>query len=160
MSVKRKMLKGQSLMLWLGTKVIALSKACRITIQNEVGDGSTKDDGMWSSGEIIGSSFSLTNQSVASASETVGIDLVYKDLFKAMTSGEPIVCSWGVPSNLNANGIPNEGWQLPASGYYKGLAVITNLDWDGTKGSESTIDISLQGVGPVEMVEGGSGSGN
>lgn len=158
--MKRKMLQGQALMLWLGAKVIALSKSCSINIAVELGDGNTKDDGLWDSGDIIGASFSLENQSVASADETVGIDLVYKELYNMMLAENPITASWGVPSNLNANGLPNEGWQLPTSGYYKGKVRITSLNWDGTKGSQSTIQVSLQGVGPIEPVEGGSGSGN
>ena len=158
--MKRKMLQGQALMLWLGAKVIALSKSCSINIAVELGDGNTKDDGLWDSGDSIGASFSLENQSVASADETVGIDLVYKELYNMMLGENPITASWGVPSNLNANGLPNEGWLLPTSGYYKGKVRITNLVWDGQKGSQSTIQVSLQGVGPIEPVEGGSGSGN
>lgn len=158
--MKRKMLQGQALMLWLGSKVIALSKSCSINIAVELGDGNTKDDGLWDSGDIVGASFSLENQSVASADEAVGIDLVYKELYQMMLSDNPITASWGVPSNINVNGLPNEGWRLPSGGYYKGPVRITSLNWDGTKGSQSTISVSLQGVGPIEPVEGGSGSGN
>ena len=158
--MKRKMLQGQALMLWLGNKVIALSKSCSINIEVQLGDGNTKDDGLWDSGDIIGASATLENQSVASADESVGIDLVYNELYKMQFQENPIEASWGVPSNININGLPNEGWQLPQSGYYKCKCRITNLNWDGQKGSQATIQVSLKSVGPVESVEAGSGSGN
>lgn len=157
--MKRKMLQGQALMLWLGTRVVALSKSCSINIEVQLGDGNTKDDGLWDSGDIVGASVSLENQSVASADETVGIDLVYNELYDMMMQDNPITASWGIPSNINVNGLPNAGWLLPTSGYYKVKARITNLNWDGSKGSQSTIQISLKGVGPVEKIDG-SGSGN
>ena len=145
-------------MLWLSSKVIALSRSCSINIDIQLGDSNTKDDGLWDSGDIVGASFSLENQSVASADETVGIDLVYRQLYRMKFSQQPIMASWGVPANLNDNGVPNEGWMLPTAGYYRGPVRITNLKWDGNKGENATIQISLKGVGPVEEV-GASGSG-
>ena len=55
--MKRKPLDGKNLMLWLGNKVVALSKSCSLNIDITLGDGNTKDDGLWDSGDIVGASW-------------------------------------------------------------------------------------------------------
>ena len=71
---KRKPLDGKNLMLWLGNKVVALSKSCSLSIDIQIGDGNTKDDGLWDSGDIVGASWTMDNQSVDSADAAVGTD--------------------------------------------------------------------------------------
>ena len=156
--MKRKPLDGKNLMLWLGDKVVALSKSCSLNIDITLGDGNTKDDGLWDSGDIVGASWTMENQSVDSADETVGNDLVYDELFEAMLANDALTVSMGVPSNASNDDVPASGWLKPTSGYYSGKARITNLSRQGDKGSQGSVTVSLKGVGPLRKVTSGSGN--
>lgn len=155
--MKRNALPGKDLMLWIGTKVIALSKSCSIDNTYQVGDSNTKDDGLYSSGSIVGAGWTMENQSVASASESVGNDLAYKELKQMADAGQPVDVSVGVPSNLNNDGVPEAGWQRSAH-YEYGKAIITGIRREYAKGSDGSITISLQGVGPLKFMSSGSGN--
>ena len=160
--MKRKELNGKNLMLWIKTapgaaKVIALSKTCRLVMSATKSDGNTKDDGIWTSGGIVGISWSASNQSVDSADQSVGNDMVYDELMKLMIAGEEIQVSFGIPSNASNNDVPTEGWLRPTSGYWYGPALITNLDRSGDKGAASSITIDLEGNGPLKQAQSGSG---
>ena len=155
--MKRPALPGKDLMLWISTKVIALSKSCTIESTYTVGDSDTKDDGLYAGGSIVGAGWTMENQSVASANQNVGNDLAYRQLKEMADAGQPIDVSVGVPSNLNADGVPEAGWQRGAH-YESGKALITSIRREYAKGSDGSITISLQGVGALKFV--GSGSGN
>jgi hypothetical protein len=66
---------------------------------------------------------------------------------------EPIEFSFGIASNADKKGVPEDGWKAPTSDYLKGKALITALDFDGTKGNKGAISISLKTYGAVELVE-------
>lgn len=154
--MKRKALPGKDLMLWLGIKVIALSKSCSFALDFQTGDGNTKDGGLWDSGEIVGAGWTMENQSISSADETVGNDLVYDQLLDLSIAGEPIDVSMGIPGNLSNEGVPSAGWQKGSS-YRHGKALITSIRLEGAKGSDSALTISLKGVGPLLKANSGSG---
>jgi predicted secreted protein len=150
---KAKSVNGHDLMLWLDGKVIAGSKSCKINMTAATVDSETKDDGTWDAKEIGSRGYTINNESVYSIDKNRAIDLVYRDLFKAYISDEPIEASWGIPSNASAEGLPEDGWQMPTGDYLKGKVLITGLDFDGTKGSKGSISISLQGYGKLEYIE-------
>ena len=155
--MKRKALPGKDLMLWIGNKVIALSKSCSFSLDLQTGDGNTKDDGLWDSGVIVGASWTMENQSISSADATVGNDLVYDELLDMSIAGQPLTVTMGIPGNLTNEGVPAAGWTKGAS-YRHGQALITSVRLEGAKGSDSSLTISLKGVGPLQKA--GSGSGN
>lgn len=150
---KAKSVNGHDLMLWLDDKVIALSKSCKINLTASTVDSETKDDGDWNAKEVISRGYTMTNESVYSADKNRTTDLVYKDLFKMYLKNEPIVATFGIPSNKNKAGLPEEGWQMPTDDHLKGKVLITSLDFDGTKGSKGAISISLEGYGSLDLVE-------
>lgn len=150
---KAKSVNGHELMLWLGGKVIALSKSCKLNLTASTADSETKDDGDWDAKEIISRGFTMSNESVYSADKNRSNDLVYKDLFKSFISDEPIVATFGIAANKSKEGLPEDGWKVPTDDYFKGNVVITALDFDGTKGSKAAISISLQGYGKLELIE-------
>ena len=155
--MKRKALPGKDLMLWISNKVIALSESCSFSLDLQTGDGNTKDDGLWNSGEIVGASWTMENQSISSADATVGNDLVYDELLDMSIAGLPLTVTMGIPGNLTNEGVPAAGWTKGAS-YRHGQALITSVRLEGAKGSDSSLTISLKGVGPLQKA--GSGSGN
>lgn len=150
---KAKSVNGHDLMLWLNGKVVALSKSCKVNFTAATVDSETKDDGTWDAKEIGSRGYSITNESVYSADKERTSDLVYRDLYKMYLSDDPIDITFGIASNKTDKGLPEEGWKVPTGDYLKGKALITALDFDGTKGSKGAISISLQGFGNMELVE-------
>ena len=116
-------------------------------------DSETKDDGEWNAKEIASRGGTMSNESVYSADKSRSNDLVYRDLYKMYLNDEPIEFSFGIAANASKKGVPEDGWAAPTSDYLKGKALITGLDFDGTKGSKGTISISLETYGAVELVE-------
>lgn len=150
---KAKSVNGHDLMLWIGGKVIALSKSCKLQLKANTVDSETKDDGDWEAKEVISRGGSMSNESVYSADKGRSNDLVYRDLFKYYIAGEPIEFSFGVANNASQDGLPEEGWKAPTSDYVKGKVLITGLDFDASKGSKAAITISLETHGKVELIE-------
>lgn len=150
---KAKSVNGHDLMLWIGGKVIALSKTCKLNLTASTVDSETKDDGEWTAKEIASRGGTMSNESVYSADKNRTSDLVGKDLYKMFISDEPIEFSFGIAKNANKDGFPERGWEAPTSDYLKGKALITGLDYDGTKGNKAAITISLETYGKVELVE-------
>ena len=150
---KAKSVNGHDLMLWIGGKVIALSKSCKLNLTASTVDSETKDDGEWNAKEIASRGGTMSNESVYSADKSRSKDLVYRDLYKMYLNDEPIEFSFGIAANASKKGVPEDGWAAPTSDYLKGKALITGLDFDGTKGSKGSISISLETYGAVELVE-------
>lgn len=149
---KAKSLNGKDLMLWIDTKVVALSTSCKINLVANTVDSATKDDGFWDAAEIGNMSWSATNESVDSADENRDNDLVYDELFDLFVAGEPLKVTVGLPTNANNDGVPEEGWTIPTKGMYEGKAHITALDRDATKGSNGSVSISLTGYGALKKI--------
>ena len=150
---KAKSVNGHDLMLWLGGKVIALSKSCKLNMTATTVDSETKDDGDWTAKEIASRGGTMSNESVYSADKKRSNDLVYRDLYKMYLNDEPIEFSFGIASNADKKGVPEDGWKAPTSDYLKGKALITAIDFDATKGSKGAISISLETYGAVDLVE-------
>lgn len=149
---KAKTLNGKDLMLWIGGKVIALSTKCTLQIAMSTTDSATKDDGLWNSPEAGNLSWNANNESVDSADKDRTNDWVYDQLFDLMVGGQPIEVTLGIPTNKNNDGVPEAGWTMPSSGTYAGKALITALDRDGTKGSNGSVTVSLQGHGALKRI--------
>ena len=150
---KAKSVNGHDLMLWLNSKVVALSKSCKMNMTATTVDSETKDDGDWTAKEIASRGGTISNESVYSADKDRSNDLVYRDLYKMYLNDEPIEFSFGIASNADKKGVPEGGWKAPTSDYLKGKALITSIDFDATKGSKGAISISLETYGAVELVE-------
>lgn len=153
---KAKSVNGHDLMLWLNEKVIALSKSCKVNFTAATVDSESKDDGTWDAKEIGSRGYSISNESIYSADKERANDLVYRDLYKMYLSDEPIDITFGIAQNKTDGGLPEGGWMAPTGDYLKGKALITGLDFDGTKGNKGAISISLQGFGKMELVESAS----
>lgn len=154
--MKAKTLNGKDLMLWIGGKVIALSKSCSLNLTANTGDADTKDDGLWGANEITSLQWDMSNESVDSADADRSNDLVYDDLFDAMVAGEPVTVTFGKPVNAGDSGVPAAGWTAPTTGY-TGKALITSLGRTGAKGSNASVSVSLTGIGSLSRA-GSSGN--
>lgn len=149
---KAKSLSGKDLMLWIGGKVVALSKSCDLQLSLSTIDSSTKDDGNWDSPSAGNMSWSVNNESVDSADSNRTNDVVFDDLFDLYVAGEPVEVTFGVATNKSDDGLPTAGWNAPTAGGYKGSALITNLSRSANKGDNASVTVSLQGVGKLEKI--------
>jgi predicted secreted protein len=147
--MKKKVLRGKDLMLWISAKVIALSTGCKLSLKVNTQDAASKDDGLWDAPEIGSQGWEATNDSLDTASDSDDIDMVYDKLFELFVAGEPIEVTMGIPSNKSDEGVPTAGWTAGTS-VYKGKALITALDREGKKGDNATISITLTGVGALK----------
>ena len=150
---KAKSVMGHDLMLWVGGKVIACSKSCKLSFKASSVDSETKDDGEWDAKEIASRGCTISNESLYSADKNRSVDLVFRDLYKLFLSNEPIEFTCGIVQNKNAAGIPEGGWKAPTSDYLKGKAVFTSLDLDASKGSKASMSVNMESFGAVELVE-------
>lgn len=147
---KAKTLNGKDLMLWIDSKVIALSTSCKINLVANTTDSATKDDGFWDAAEIGSMGWSATNESVDSADKDRTNDYVYDKLFDLFVAGQPVDITVGIPTNKDDKGLPEAGWTAPTTGtFYSGKAQITALDRDGTKGNNASVSVSLTGYGAL-----------
>lgn len=151
---KAKSVNGHDLMLWIGGKVIALSKSCKLQLKANTVDSETKDDGDWEAKEVISRGGTMSNESVHSADKDRANDLVYKDLFHKYIDGEPVEFTFGVAKNANKDGVPEDGWKEANSDFVRGKMLITGLDFDASKGSKAAISVSMETYGKVEYVDG------
>lgn len=151
---KGQSLDGKDLMLWIGSKVVALSTGCTINITATTVSSDTKDDGIWGADEVGKLNWNASNDSV-SAKDKRTFDQSYDELFDMMLAHEPIDVQFGIPANANNQGVPEGGWTLP-SGTYKGKAIITSLSKTGNSGAKSTMSVSLSGNGSLARIGSGS----
>lgn len=149
---KAKSLKGKDLMLWIGGKVVALSKSCDVSLSMATTDENTKDDGDWDASGVGTKSWTVNNESVDSADARRTNDMVYGDLFDLFVAGTPVEVTVGLPTNASDNDYPTEGWTEPINGdnVYGGNALITSLNRKGDKGDNVNVTVSLKGVGPFQ----------
>mgnify|MGYP006967432666 CR=1 FL=1 len=54
---------------------------------------------------------------------------------------------------ITTDGVPEGGWTVPTQKYYKGKALITSLTRNDPNGDNSSMSISLQGVGKLERID-------
>lgn len=148
---KAQSLDGKDLMLWVNSKVVALSTGCTINISATTVSSDTKDDGIWGADEVGKMNWNCSNDSV-SAKDKRTFDQSYDELFDMMVAHQPIDVEFGVPQNANNTGVPENGWTLPA-GHYKGKAIITSLNKNGNTGAKSTMSVGLNGHGALERID-------
>lgn len=156
----RKALKGKDFMVFVGGKAIALATSHTLTLNAETSDISSKDSGMWSDSEITGMNFEISSESIGSAKEEEAVDISYEELFDMMLAGEPVDVICGIPKNQSNDGVPETGWTVPdgsTQAYYKGKALITNLQLAGQSKENSTISANFTGKGKLAKVTGGVG---
>ena len=156
----RKVLKGKDFMVFVGGKAIALATSHTLTLTAETSDTSSKDNGIWSDAEITGMSFEVSAESIGSAKEEEAVDISYEELFDLMLAGEKVDIVCGIPKNITTGKVPETGWTAPdgtAQAYYKGKALITNVQLAGATKENSTLSATFTGAGKLEKAAGGAG---
>ena len=147
---KANVIKGKDLMIFLNGKATALATSHSLELTAETSEAASKDDGAWSNATVTKKAWTATTEALVSEDPNVdSFDAMY-DLFDA---GEPVDVISGRPSNVSDDGVPEGGWTAPTQKYYKGKALITSLTRNDPNGDNSSMSISLQGVGKLERIE-------
>lgn len=146
---KPKVMDGRDFMIFVGGKATALATSHKLTVNAETSDSASKDDGMWDEAIVSKMSWDASTEALVSADGTDSYDTLF-DLYLAK---EPVDLIMGTPENINKDGVPEGGWSVPTGNYYKGKALITNLERTDSNGSNATFSASFKGVGKLEKVK-------
>lgn len=151
-----KIIKGESLMLYIGGKSIAFATSHTLELSLDTREISTKDNGgKWS--EVEAGIISWTMQSenlVGNPGEGKG----YDDLVDAMIARVPVDVVFGLEGDSTnfddgkLDAVPTGGWKPKANSGRKGKALITSVSLNAPNAEYATMSISLTGVGALEKV--------
>ena len=156
-NINDQIINGGDLMLFIDGKLIAFATNLTLSISAETAETSSKDTGgMWVAKAIRKISWTMSTENLYA--ET-GEGATYDYLFQAMVGKKIIEAVFAIESNSAdlSNGklgeVPEGGWTVPTQKYYKGKALITSLTRNDPNGDNSSMSISLQGVGKLERIE-------
>lgn len=143
---------GQEVMIWIGTKVVALSTNCVINYTTNMVDAATKDDGDMDNQEPGTLGWNCQNDFLMAGDER-SIDLDFDALVTMWKTKAPVTVTIGKPTNWNAGGLNAAGsaWTAPSSGIKTGKAYITQMSETHQKGQKSTGQIQLTGAGDLTL---------
>lgn len=140
---------GSNLMVFYGGKSLALATSHTINFTVNVSEVVTKDSGIWSSAVATSIAWEGTSDNQAVA-------LDYNALYDAMVERTPVDFVFGMPTDWSVNGLDDntEYWTEPATAeedtiFYKGKAIITNLNLTAPAGDAATYSITFKGVGKL-----------
>lgn len=136
---------GTDLMLFKGGKALGVATACKLTINANVLETSSKDSGKWVSKQAAKLSWTASSDNLYTVDD-------YKSLVDAMIARTPVELQFSTVSNSDSeNGVPSGGWS-PASDGYKGSAIITSIDMNAADNENATYTVSFEGVGALTAV--------
>lgn len=144
---KAKVLNGKDFMVFVNNEATALATSHKLTLNAETSDAASKDDGMWDESIVTKMSWEASTEALVSADVNVNS---YDTLYDLFIAGQPVTLICGIPGNLTNDGVPTEGWQAPSTKYYTGQTLITSIDRNDAKGSNSSMTVSFKGVGKLE----------
>jgi predicted secreted protein len=136
---------GTDLMLFKGGKALAVATSCKLTINANVLETSSKDSGCWVSKQAAKLSWNASSDNLFTVAD-------YKSLVDAMISRDEVELQFSTVANANdCNGVPTSGW-TPATDGYKGSAIITSIDMNASDNENATYTVSFEGVGALTPV--------
>lgn len=143
---KAKVLNGKDFMIFVGGKATALATSHKLTLNAETSDAASKDDGMWDEAIVTKMSWEASTEALVSADADVDS---FDSMYDKFIAGEPVTLVCGIPANKSNDGVPDEGWKAPTQTYYEGKALITSLDRNDGKGSNSSMTVAFKGIGKL-----------
>lgn len=149
---RRKSTEGRGVMFLVDGKAIALATSHKLNSSRAMNDASTKDDGVYGYSEPGNISWTAQVDSMFSLDPTQDDGQVAYDYFMdAQQNGTAVEVVFGIVSNPNVTGLPEDGWKIGTNGR-KGMAYVTDVEATGPNGSPSTMSVTLQGIGKLEKV--------
>ena len=135
---------GTDLMLFKGGKALAVATACKLTINANVLETSSKDSGKWVSKQAAKLSWTASSDNLYTIED-------YKSLVDAMIARTPVELQFSTVSNSDSDGVPTDGLTAAKDGY-KGSAIITSIDMNAADNENATYTVSFEGVGALTAV--------
>lgn len=138
---------GTELMLFKDGKALAAATACKLTLNANTLETSSKDSGKWTSNQPAKLSWSCSSDNLFTIED-------YEDLMDACIARTPIEVQFSTVQNPDSDfGKPEDGWLSENNGY-KGDAIITSIDMNAPDGDNATYSISMTGSGALKKVNG------
>ncbi len=147
---------GQTVMIWIGGKVVALSTNCSINRTTNMVDISSKDDGDFDNSIPGTLGATITNDFLCVSEDTTRTtDLTQKQLRQAWKNKTKLAITVGPTTNYAAAGIGTDptAWEAPTgadSVGETGYAYITAMTETYQKGQAATGQLTLQVVGSLD----------
>jgi predicted secreted protein len=130
---------GTSLVVLVGTEVVAHATSCSLSLSADLPDSTTKQSGGWTD-HIAGlRSWSLTTDGLATV-EPTGTNYVVGDIFNAVNSRTLVTVKFTTYAS---------GAQVVGDLYWQGSAFIESLDMTADMESPVTYSVSFTGVGAL-----------
>lgn len=132
---------GTSLVVLVGTEVVAHATSCTLTVSADLPDATTKQSGGWAD-HIAGlRSWSITTDGLATV-EPTGTDYVVADIFSALNGRTSVTVKF-----TTANG------STPITGdlIWSGSAFVESLDITADMESPVTYSASFTGTGELDQ---------
>lgn len=131
------LIKGQDLLIFIGTDPIAYAKTCSLEMTMDTIDTSNKMSGAFKTYLVGQMGWSLSSDSLLTFSSTAGESV--SDLFTAMTSRTPITVKFAKADTGFAAGVPS----------YSGSALITSLNIQADNNEVASLSVALTGTGAL-----------
>jgi predicted secreted protein len=145
-------LKGDQLQLFFEGATFAYATNHVLTLSTSTTDISSKDHGNWSANSASKVNWELT-------ADNLYTDADYDTLWTLMLRRIPFEVKFGLVGNYSPNGLIITGgdvasWMIGAK-YFRGQAVITNLQLNAATGENANYSVTLTGCGPLVNFDGG-----
>lgn len=137
---------GTDLMLFKSGAALACATSCKLTLNANTLETSSKDSGKWASNQAAKLSWSCSSDNLFTIED-------YTALMDACIAREEIEVQFSTVANADSdNGVPEGGgWTANKNGY-KGMAIITSVDMNAPDGDNATYTISMTGTGALSKV--------
>lgn len=148
-----KVVLGSDLMLFTSNassgsyKALGAATSCKLTIQANVLETSSKDSGCWVAKQVGKLSWN-------GSSENLFIMADYAELVETMLNRDTIYIQFATIPEDERTCEANESadWTVNANGgVFSGEAIITSIDMNAADGENATYSISLEGVGALTI---------
>ena len=147
---KANVVAGKDLMIFVDKKPTALATSHSLSITAETSEAASKDDGAWGAATVTKFSWEGSTEALVSMDEAVNS---FDSMYDAMMTRKPVEIVSGRPANATDDGVPEGGWTVPTTNYYKGSALITSLQRNDPNGDNATMTVTFTGVGKLERVK-------
>lgn len=156
--MKRTILKGAEIMLFVDGTTIALATSCSLEVTTQTQDVRTKDSAYGPDKEFDFCDWNLSSESLVGENEDSGQQIFADQLLALQLDGTPVEVVIGRVSRTSAS-IPAEGWEESSAaprdvvlGTYRGQALIMSSSVNAPAEGNATFSVKLEGRGRLEKL--------
>lgn len=135
---------GTELMLFRSGKALAAATNCKLTLNANTLETSSKDSGKWTSNQAAKLSWTCSSDNLFTIAD-------YADLMDACIARTPIEVQFSTVKDFDTKDGVGDGWEAENNGY-KGEAIITSVDMNAPDGDNATYTVSMTGSGALNKV--------